>query len=145
MGTTAQIGNIGPFDITSYSWGPQHAAVAASSGSDGGDTQAQSSDMIITKGRDANSNRLFQASAAGTAFDSATITVTFDGGRTMVFQFSSVFIASYVIGGGEQGSDSMDWNFAKVSISYSSLDNPDDASGGSSSGSLATPGYDLAS
>jgi len=116
---TAQIGSIGPFDITSYSWGPQHAAVAASSGSDGGDTQAQSSDMVITKNRDANSNLLFQASAAGTGFDSATITVTFDGGRGVVYQFSSVFIASYVLGGGDQGSDIMDWNFAKVSMNYS--------------------------
>jgi len=133
MGTTAQIGNIGPFDVLAFSWGIQYAAISDPSNK----TQAQLSDVVITKLADENSAPLYQACANGTPFDSATITMTADGGAVRVYQFNSVFVNSVQQPSAQDPSyETVDWNFGKVSINFSSMDDPDTASGGSSSGSL---------
>ena len=131
----AQIGDIGPFDIFSLSWGPQHAPVVGPDGT----TQAHSSDVVILKQTHANSAALFQASAGGTRFDFATITVISESGAVTVYQFSSVFIASYTIGGSSTSTDSMDWNFAPLSVAYDNQGNSGGQSG-SWGGSLSQSG-----
>ena len=112
----AQIGNIGPFSINSVSWGVQHVVNLPAGGS-AGPTQAQVSDIVITKNVDGNSAVLLQASAAGTAFDSASFTtVAYDGTQT-TYTLSSVIIASYSISSGDSPTETMDWNCAQMSNS----------------------------
>jgi len=105
---TCQIDNIGPFVINSYAFAPQHATASSDSG------MAQVADVMVTKVLDANSPTLFQASANGTSFDVATITVTEDGGGSTVYKLASVIIASIQPGG--NGTESMDLNFAHIEM-----------------------------
>jgi type VI protein secretion system component Hcp len=122
---SAQIGNIGPFEIQSFSMGPQYASATNTDAS----TRAQISDVVVSRVVDANSTILAQASSGGTPFDSATITVT-DSTGTRVYKFSNVIIASFATSsqhGNVPPVESMDWNFTQMTTNLSPYD--DDPSG----------------
>lgn len=123
---SAQIGDIGPFEILSFSWAPQYA----SAGSTSGNTRAQVSDVVVTKTVDANSATLAQASAAGTPFGSATITMN-DSSGPKVFNFSNVVISSFSASSHSSDTgpiEQIDWNFSQMTTNLSTYD--DSSSGG---------------
>lgn len=120
---TCQIDSIGPFEISSFSWAPQHAPISTTP------IQAQTSDVVVTKVTDENSAVLFQAAASGASFNSATISATYDDGSTRVFQLSNVTIASFQ-GGGNSGNETLDLNCAQVSWSFTAADVDAVSSGG---------------
>jgi type VI protein secretion system component Hcp len=109
---TCQIDSIGPFEIGSYSWAPQHAPISTTP------VQAQTSDVVVTKVVDENSATLAQAAASGAFFSSATIIATSDNGATIVYQMSNVMIASYRGGGNNDNGETLDLNCSKVSASF---------------------------
>jgi len=123
---TAQIGDIGPFQIASFSWAPQYA----SAGVTASNTRAQPSDVVVARVSDANSTTLAQASAAGTPFGSATITMN-DASGTKVFTFSNVVISSFKVDSSASNTppvEYMDWNFSQMTTNLSTYD--DGSSGG---------------
>jgi len=111
---TCQIDNIGPFVINSFSLAPQHAPISPDP------IQAQVGDMMVTKAMDANSPMLAQASANGTSFGSATVTVSDDSGGLTVYTLNSVVIASYQPAA--NGNEALDLNFGHIEMSVTAAD-----------------------
>ena len=121
MPIDVQIDNIGPFSANSMQWGPQHAG----SSPDATPTQAQISDIILTKDSDQYSQTLMQACVMGTSFTAATITLSrvddSTGNRVpyLVLQLSSVMIPKFATStAGDTPTDSLDLNFSSVTYSY---------------------------
>jgi len=120
LGADFASNGIGPFEATSFQWGPQHA----SSSPNPLPTQAQASDVVITKNTDGNSTALMQACVTGTVFDTATLTFTKSDQDSpvpyLVLKLSSTVVASISTNVTDDGpSEGVDLNF--ISVAFENL------------------------
>ncbi|MBZ5596151.1 MAG: type VI secretion system tube protein Hcp [Acidobacteriia bacterium] len=111
---SAQIGNIGPFDVNGVALSTQYAGGAAAPTATG----ATVSDIYIGKSPDSCSSALTMACAQGTLFDSATVTFLKDDGSSapyLTYQLTSVVVAAFRSSGGDE---QLDLSFSRISYSY---------------------------
>ena len=142
-GESTKKGHEGQIDITSFTFGAVQSGSFARGGAGGGAGKAEFQDISIVKEVDKSSPKLFQACAAGTHFQKATIYVRKAGDKPLEYykvELSDLIVSS-VQNSGSSGGDtvmeSITFNTAKINFTYVEQD----AKGGA--GKTVTAGFDV--
>jgi type VI secretion system secreted protein Hcp len=99
-GISAQIGGLGPFAVSSFSWGVENAISIGSVSGGGGAGKATFQDLHLTRNVDVHSPALMVALASGKHYDTATITYGDKKGTpTLRLELKFVFLKSMSIDG----------------------------------------------
>ncbi len=142
-GESTKKGHEGQIDITSFTFGAVQSGSFARGGAGGGAGKAEFQDISIVKEVDKSSPKLFQACAAGTHFQKATIDGRKAGDKPLEYykvELSDLIVSS-VQNSGSSGGDtvmeSITFNTAKINFTYVEQD----AKGGA--GKTVTAGFDV--
>ncbi|HEX8240434.1 MAG TPA: type VI secretion system tube protein Hcp [Allosphingosinicella sp.] len=142
-GESTKKGHEGQIDITSFSFGAVQSGSFARGGAGGGAGKAEFQDISIVKEVDKSSPKLFQACAAGTHFQKATIYVRKAGDKPLEYykvELSDLIVSSVQnsgSSGGDSVMESITFNTAKINFTYVEQD----AKGGA--GKTVTAGFDV--
>jgi type VI secretion system secreted protein Hcp len=142
-GESTKKGHEGQIDITSFTFGAVQSGSFARGGAGGGAGKAEFQDISIVKEVDKSSPKLFQACAAGTHFQKATIYVRKAGDKPLEYykvELSDLIVSSVQNSGSSSGDtvmESITFNTAKINFTYVEQD----AKGGA--GKTVTAGFDV--
>jgi hypothetical protein len=124
---SAQLGNIGPFDLRQLVFSTQYAGVAPAVTPTG----ATRNDAFITKNPDSSSAALFQASVDGQVFATGNITIFNNAGTapSVVFNMSSIMIVAVNV---VSGTEILDLQFSQMTpkVTATTSDGGDSSDGG---------------
>lgn len=142
-GESTKKGHEGQIEITSFSFGAVQSGSFARGGAGGGSGKAEFQDISIVKEVDKSSPKLFQACAAGTHFQMATIYVRKAGDKPLEYykvELKDLIVSSVQnsgAAGGDSVMESITLNTAQINFTYVEQD----AKGGA--GKTVTAGYDV--
>ena len=142
-GESSKKGHEGQIDIVSFSFGATQSGSFARGGAGGGSGKAEFQDISIVKEVDKASPKLFQACAAGTHFQKATIYVRKAGDRPLEYykvEMQDLIVSSVQNSGAASGDNVMEsvtMNCAVINFTYVEQD----AKGGA--GATVTAGFDV--
>ena len=142
-GESSKKGHEGQIDIVSFSFGATQSGSFARGGAGGGAGKAEFQDISVVKEVDKSSPKLFQACAAGTHFQKATIFVRKAGDRPLEYykvELQDLIVSSIQNSGAASGDNVMEsvtMNCAVINFTYVEQD----AKGGA--GRTVTAGFDV--
>lgn len=132
-------------EILSYNWGVSQMASGTASSSGGGTTaRADFQDLSIVKELDSSSPLLNKACWSGTHIKEVTLELNRAAGddrlKYMVYKLENVIVSSVSIGGGGGGipTESVTFNYGKITTTYTKQARP----GGGGAGDIPA-GWDL--
>jgi type VI protein secretion system component Hcp len=124
---SAQLGNIGPFDLLSIVFSTQYAGIAPAVTPTG----ATRNDVFITKKPDSSSAALVQACVDGQVFATGNITIFNNAGTapSVVFNMSSIVIVAV---NALSGNENLDLQFSQMTpkVTATTSDGGDSSDGG---------------
>ena len=116
-----QIGNLGPFEVLSFSWGASNSSTG-SSGGGGGTGKASFQDLSFTRLSDTFTPALFVAVANGTHFQTASITSNNKKGNPVfTLALEGVMLSSWTLSDVSEAAsptESISLNFTKVTLTF---------------------------